>query len=48
VNEPTDYPDGDGQAYAGIQSVYITPIDQAYALCLRIGTAIANHFGAHG
>lgn len=48
VNEPTDYPDGDGQAYAGIQSAYITPIDQAYALCLRIGTAIANHFGAHG
>jgi phosphoenolpyruvate carboxylase len=48
VNEPTDYPDGDGQAYAGIQSAYITPIEQAYALCLRIGTAIANHFGAHG
>ena len=48
VNEPTDYPDSDGQAYAGIQSAYITPIDQAYALCLRIGTAIANHFGAHG
>jgi hypothetical protein len=48
VTEPTDYPDSDGQAYAGIQSAYITPIDQAYALCLRIGTAIANHFGAHG
>ena len=48
VDEATDYPDGDGQAYAGIQSAYITPIEQAYALCLRIGTAIANHFGAHG
>lgn len=48
VDEPTDYPDGDGQAYAGIQSAYITPIEQAYALCLRIGAAIANHFGAHG
>ena len=48
VNEPTDYPDGDGQAYAGIQSAYIAPIEQAYALCLRIGSAIANHFGAHG
>ncbi len=48
VNEPTDYPDGDVQAYAGIQSAYIDPIADAYALCLRISTAIANHFGAHG
>lgn len=48
VAEPSDYPDGDDQAYAGIQSAYIDPIDDAYALCLRISTAIANHFGAHG
>lgn len=48
VSEPSDYPDGDSQAYAGIQSAYIQPIDDAYALCLRISTAIANHFGAHG
>jgi phosphoenolpyruvate carboxylase len=48
VTEPTDYPDGDAQAYAGIQSAYIDPIAESYALCLRISTAIANHFGAHG
>jgi phosphoenolpyruvate carboxylase len=48
VDEPTDYPDGEAQAYASIQKSYIEPIEQAYALCLRIGTAIANHFGAHG
>lgn len=48
VEEPSDYPDGDDQAYAGIQSAYIDPIADAYALCLRISTAIANHFGAHG
>lgn len=48
VAEPSDYPDGDDQAYAGIQSAYIDPIAEAYALCLRISTAIANHFGAHG
>lgn len=48
VDEPSDYPDGDDQAYAGIQSAYIDPIANAYALCLRISTAIANHFGAHG
>ena len=48
VSEPSDYPDGDDQAYAGIQSAYIDPIADAYRLCLRIGTAIANHFGAHG
>ena len=48
VDEPSDYPDGDDQAYAGIQSAYIDPIANAYGLCLRISTAIANHFGAHG
>ncbi len=48
VAEPSDYPDDDAQAYAGIQSAYIDPIAQSYALCLRISTAIANHFGAHG
>ena len=48
VAEPSDYPDGDDQAYAGIQSAYINPIADAYALCLRVSTAIANHFGAHG
>ena len=48
VDEPTDYPQGSDQAYSGIQSAYIDPIADAYALCLRIGTAIANHFGAHG
>ncbi len=48
VNEPTDYPDGSPQAYAGIQRAYIDPIEQAHALSLRISTAIANHFGAHG
>ncbi len=48
INEPSEYPDGDQQAYAGIQAQYINPIEHAYALCLRIGTTIANHFGAHG
>ncbi len=48
VTEPTDYPEGEAQAYAGIQSAFIDPIADAYALCLRISTAIANHFGAHG
>jgi phosphoenolpyruvate carboxylase len=48
VEAESDYPDGDVQAYAGIQSAYIDPIEAAYAQCLRIGTAIANHFGAHG
>ncbi|MEQ1508791.1 MAG: phosphoenolpyruvate carboxylase [Sphingopyxis sp.] len=48
VKEPCDYPDGDAQPYAGIRARYIDPIEHAYALCLRVGTAIANHFGAHG
>jgi phosphoenolpyruvate carboxylase len=48
VTEPTDYPDGETQAYAGIHASFIEPMAQSYALILRIGTAIANHFGAHG
>ena len=48
VLAPTDYPDGETQAYAEIETLYIAPIEHAYALVLRIGTAIANHFGAHG
>ena len=26
----------------------IEPIEEAHRLCLRIGLAIANYFGAHG
>ncbi len=48
VSEPSDYPRGQEQAYAGIQSEYVDPIADAHRLVLRIGAAIANHFGAHG
>jgi phosphoenolpyruvate carboxylase len=48
VDQPTDYPDDGAQTYAAIQAGYIDPIAQAQALSLRISTAIANHFGAHG
>lgn len=48
VDEPSDYPDDEAQAYSGIRASYIDPIDRSYALILRIGGAIANHFGAHG
>ena len=48
VDEPSDYPDHGEEGYRAIQRDYIDPIEQAYALSLRIGTAIANEFGAHG
>ena len=48
VDEPSDYPDGVGEGYTLIQRDYIDPIDRAYQLSLRVGTAIANEFGAHG
>ena len=48
IEEPSDYPDGDGRGYAQIQRDYIDPLDRAYRLSLRVGTAIANEFGAHG
>lgn len=48
VNEPADYPDVAGHSYAMIRQELIDPIEDAYRLCLRIGVAIANYFGAHG
>ena len=48
VTEPGDYPKGEGDGYAAIRRDYIDPIERAYELCLRISTAIANQFGAHG
>ncbi|HEX2794657.1 MAG TPA: phosphoenolpyruvate carboxylase [Croceicoccus sp.] len=48
VDEKSDYPDGGDSGYLAIRRDFIDPIEQAYALVLRIGTAIANEFGAHG
>ena len=48
VEEPSDYPDDEAQAYSGIRARYIDPIERSHALILRIGASIANHFGAHG
>ena len=48
VAEPTDYPDEGASGYGAIHSQFIDPIARAQALSLRIGTAIANEFGAHG
>ena len=48
VAEPTDYPDEGATGYAAIRRDYIEPIARAQLLSLRISTAIANEFGAHG
>ena len=48
VEEPADYPDEGASGYGAIQRDFIVPLERAYALSLRIGTAIANEFGAHG
>ena len=48
VNEPADYPDEAANGYAAIRRDFIDPIERAYGLALRIGTAVANEFGAHG
>jgi phosphoenolpyruvate carboxylase len=47
IDEPADYPDMEGPSYAAIRAELIDPIEVAHALNLRIGVAIANHFGAH-
>jgi phosphoenolpyruvate carboxylase len=48
VDEPTEYPDEGATSYAAIHRDYIDPSHRAHALALRITTAIANEFGAHG
>ncbi|MEI6486194.1 MAG: phosphoenolpyruvate carboxylase [Sphingomonadales bacterium] len=48
MDEPSDWPEGDARAYAGIQSRFIAPIEQAGQLIPLITIAIANHFGAYG
>lgn len=48
VDEPSDYPDSSATRYAQIHKDYIDPIERSYALSLRITTALANEFGAHG
>ncbi|TIX51206.1 phosphoenolpyruvate carboxylase [Alteraurantiacibacter aquimixticola] len=48
LDEPTDYPEGEDHGYEAIRRDFIDPIETAYALSLRISTAIANIFGAHG
>ena len=48
VDEPTDYPDDAATGYEAIHRDFIDPIAEAQDLALRITTAIANVFGAHG
>lgn len=48
LEEPSDYPDHGAGGYAAIEAEFIAPIERAHALNLRIATAIANEFGAHG
>ena len=48
VDERADYPDGAGEGYGAIQRDFIDPLERAYRLSLRVATAIANEFGAHG
>lgn len=48
IAEGSQYPDGGDSGYHAIRREFIDPIENAYALVLRIGTAIANEFGAHG
>ncbi|ABC62197.1 phosphoenolpyruvate carboxylase [Erythrobacter litoralis] len=48
MDEPSDWPDDEGEGYGAIGRNYIDPLERAYMLSLRVTTAIANHFGAHG
>ncbi|KLI64320.1 phosphoenolpyruvate carboxylase [Aurantiacibacter marinus] len=48
LTEPTDWPDGSDEGYEAIHRDFVDPIERAHGLSLRVSTAIANIFGAHG
>lgn len=48
LDEPSDFPDGGEEGYGAYERDFMTPIARAQELSLRISTAIANEFGAHG
>lgn len=48
VSEPTDYPHDEANSYKKLHEEYFDKIEAAYNLIIRIGVAIANHYGAHG
>jgi phosphoenolpyruvate carboxylase len=48
VDEPSDFPDHEGEDYGAIRARFIDPIERAHALNLRVAVAVANYFGAHG
>ncbi len=48
LKQPTDYPDSADEGYEAIRRGCVEPIERAWRLSLRISTAIANEFGAHG
>ncbi|RNJ62172.1 MAG: phosphoenolpyruvate carboxylase [Porphyrobacter sp. IPPAS B-1204] len=48
LDEASDYPDGGEEGYGAIERDFMTPIARAQELSLRISTAIASEFGAHG
>ncbi|MBY6218939.1 phosphoenolpyruvate carboxylase [Qipengyuania aquimaris] len=48
MEETAQYPKVGSEGYDAIRRDYIDPIEESYTLTLRISTAIANQFGAHG
>ena len=48
LTEPGALSAGEAPDYASIRTEYIDAIERAYEMSLRISTAIALHFGAHG
>ena len=48
LRQKAEYPEGKDEGYEAIRRDFIDPIEKAHALSLRISTAIANEFGAHG
>lgn len=48
VDEPSDYPDQEGQPYSDIRTKLIDPIEQADQIMRQVTSAVANVFGAFG
>jgi len=48
LDESADYPAEGDARYQGIERDFVRPLEEAYALILRVSVGVANHFSAVG
>ena len=48
LDEPADYPAEGDARYQGIERDFVRPLEETYALILRVSVGVANHYSAVG